>query len=466
MSVVEPASTAWWCEYLANGANPQEADELFQAQFKTLHPRYERVVFPPPLFDNGFLRHTATLAVELLDVLISIPNRIFKGDLGRWLQFQGVATSEAKFLLQLCTPRFLAMATEFARPDCLLTNKGVKIVEFNVAPPIGGIAICDRVREEFRLTAYHKLIQSHGIECSAPSTGARWAETIRRLARFSATQDSPLFFEALADPSELAETIPQHADFVRIIEGAGFEHAVGLIGDLDVRSDAVWFKDKRVHVVFTAFTYSELRRFRVPEKLVLQLANADDRQQVDFICPPTHVLFDNKINLELLTSPTYRHYFSTSELDLIDAHLLPTRRLSTETFDDAMRDRLGYVLKPTREFGGAGVSVGSNENSESWEAKLKQALAGPDLFILQRVAPTLWRHDSTRGVDPQLFCLGPMVFGHQYAGALVRGVAERTDIPIINSAMGAAIGAAMSCAQPLAPAASTNSINARAIDRH
>jgi hypothetical protein len=377
----------------------------------------------------------------------SIPERIFRDDYAAWLRFQGCPPLEAAFLQQLCTPRCVETATHFARPDCVITPDGFRIVEMNIAPPIGGIADCDRIVQEFRATPFAQYLESKGVRVDAPRTLGCWGKALREVARASEGNPSPMFFEALADPSEIALPNAQHADFVQGIREHGFRHCRGNIKDLHHRDGGVcFFGETRVDLVFTAFTYAELRAFEVPHQLTLDLAAADSAGQVDFIAPPVNIVFDNKCNLELLTDPDLARHWTKDERRLITRVLPRTQRLREDRLLMALHRRASLVLKPARQFGGAGIVVGSNCTDAQWSARLHAALASGEAHVVQDTVRSLFRHDidfGTKRVTYEL-CAGPMYFGQENAGVFLRLMTARDGVvPVINAARGAHIGAAI-----------------------
>ncbi len=450
MNPIDPLQQLAWREHGAQAGDLQAEDAGFQAQFHRVSPRYEPVIYPLPLFSASFLDDLVHSGRAVLALILSIPQRIYGGDYAAWLRFQGCPDDEAAFLLPMCTARSIEVATRFARPDCLLTPEAFRIVEMNIAPPIGGIADCDRMVTEFRASPFGRHLAGQGVKAQAPDTLACWGDAVRAVARASAARRGqgvePLFFEALADPAEVAQANAQHADFVQGIRDSGFRHCKGNVQDLCVRDDGVYFGEQRVDLVFTAFTFSELQTFKVPRRLVLDLVAADAAGLVDFIAPPVNILFDNKCNLELLTSPEYARHWSDAERQLIARTLPLTQRLRQERLSTALEQRESLVLKPTRQFGGAGVVVGANCTDAQWRAELDRALASGEPCVLQETVHELFRLEVDCGGAPVRYevCAGPMYFGNRDAAVFLRLMPARDGVvPVINAARGARMGVAL-----------------------
>jgi glutathionylspermidine synthase len=398
-------------------------------------------VFPPPIFFHSFIDDLANTSLSLLNIIASIPSRFFQNNFHDWLDFLGVDATEAEFLLRLCSPRFMNMATQFARPDFLITEDGARVVEINISAPIGGMNTCDPFVEEFRKTGYYAYLQAIGANLYSPSVSKIWNQAFLEVSRTGSKIESPILFEAIANPNDI-DSGRKH--FVNMVKQAGFTVISGLIQQLEVTTNGIYFRNQRINTIFTMFTWSELRRF-VPFELVIDLAEADEAGLVDFIAPPTSAFFDHKANLELLTSDVYSVYFSDTERELITRYVPRTFRLKEDRIGHVLRDQDELVLKPASEYGGKGIMFGNQVSKRSWEHAIMMAAQKPNTFICQEKVANLWRYSIAGGdsSNQYLVCLGPMIFGHQYAGTLLRQSIDHGVAPVINAAQGAEAGTAL-----------------------
>lgn len=431
-----------WEEFLrTTNSSGEEMREHFRSTFERIHPDYAAVSFPPLVFRPSFARELTSVSLQIIDLITSIPQRMFGGNLQRMMQYQGIEVEEAAHLLEFWNPRFRRMATHFARPDYLLTHRGFELVEFNIAPPVGGIGICDDVRTAFLDSPWFRFLRERGIDCVAPWTTEVWRRSILSACRRAHQLERPLLLEATADPMEdLANDFTQPS-FVRMVADSGFDLLTGPIQALDISHRGVFFEGRRIDIVFTCFTSSEARRY-VSRDLLQRLAQADTKGLVDFIAPPLNRVFDSKVNLAILSSAEFQQRCTPQERRLLREHVPPTFRLDADTAGLARRHPADYVLKPAVEFGGKGVVIGASVPSGHWHACLEEALQGPECFVLQQVI-----HDCLTvevegpgGFRPHTVCISPMLFGREYAGALIRHASCATEIPVINCAQGAAFG--------------------------
>jgi hypothetical protein len=107
---------------------------------------------------------------------------------------------------------------------------------------------------------------------------------------------------------------------------------------------------------------------------------------------------DHKSCWEVLTDPEIAgRYFGEEERRVFQHHVLWTRVLADrrttlprgETGDllpFARAEREWLVLKPSRGYGGEGVTIGQTLTQGEWDAALDAALADPEVWVLQRLA--------------------------------------------------------------------------------
>jgi uncharacterized circularly permuted ATP-grasp superfamily protein len=107
---------------------------------------------------------------------------------------------------------------------------------------------------------------------------------------------------------------------------------------------------------------------------------------------------DHKSCWEVLTDPDIAgRYFSEEERRVFQHHVLWTRVLADrrttlprgeigDLLPFARQEREWLVLKPSRGYGGEGVTIGQTLSQAEWEAAIDAALADPEVWVLQRLA--------------------------------------------------------------------------------
>lgn len=425
-----------WGKY-RESVGPEAAREDADAFAAGIYRKGWPHIFPPPLFSSEFVDELSYAARTVVGLLQAIPERLFGGSIAAWMEFQGLAPEESDLLTRSLNKRNLQMASQFARPDFVLTASGPKVVEVNVSAPLGGMNTVDPYVKQFRSSGYFRHLQEAGYDVSAPEMRSIWGEAFRSLVRPRQSDGRPVVFEAIADGNDINSG--RHA-FEKLVGSFGFAYANGLVQDLDVRADGVYYEGRRIDVVFTMYTWLETRKF-VPSEVTIRLMEADAAGLVDFIAPPTSALFDHKANLELLTSDSFAECFTEAERDFIRRYVPRTFRVTEGTASEALADRSRMVLKPGSDYGGRGIVFGDQVSDEEWTTAIGAAAAGSG-FICQQRLEELWTSQGFNGTEYRDYyvCLGPLVFAGEYAGTFVRWADAASGNLVINVKQGAEAG--------------------------
>jgi len=436
--VLDQTCNALWTDFqIQTGADPHLERVTFR---RWMCRRSFTHLFPPPILDPIQFESLERDTLQILKIIRSIPERFYGGDIQRWLDFLLIRGDEAALLLRLQTPRFQMMATQFVRPDFILTVDGPKLVEMNVSTPIGGMHTSGPYQEAFARSEYSKYLARLGIKLESPDLAAIWTKAFQDVARKCAGNRAPVLFAATANPTD---RFTGRQTFMNMASNAGFAVLSGPFRELEIDDSGVSIEGERIDAIFTMFTWSELRR-HVPLNLVSQLAELDEKGLVDFIAPPGSALFDNKANLELLSSNIYDSNFTSDERGLLDKYIPRTFRLDVGSRSRALASQDALVLKPTSECAGRGVIVGRHCNRDTWLNAIEAASQSKQLHVCQETIPPLLPITVTDGAQSNAYfmSLGPMVFGSRHAGTYVRQAPDRGIIPILNQSVGAEAGIA------------------------
>ncbi len=435
-TLLAPELTDSWGKYQET-VGPETARKDADAFAAGIYRKGWPHIFPPPLFSTGFVDELSYAARTVVGLLQAIPERVFGGDIAAWMEFQGLAREESDLLTRSLNKRNLHMASQFARPDFVLTTSGPKVVEVNVSAPLGGMNTVDPYVQQFRGSGYFQYLQEAGYDVSAPEMRSIWGQAFQSLVRPRESAGRPVVFEAIADSADINSG---RQAFERLVGSFGFGYANGLVQDLDVRADGVYYEGRRVDVVFTMYTWLETRKF-VPAEVTVGLMEADAAGLVDFIAPPTSALFDNKANLELLTSDSFAESFTEAEREFVRRYIPRTFRVTEGTAAEAIAHRSRMVLKPGSDYGGRGIVFGDQVSDEEWTAAIGAAAAESG-FICQQRLDQLWTSRAFNGAEYRDYyvCLGPLVFGGEYAGTFVRQADTASGNLVINVKQGAEAG--------------------------
>ncbi|MEU1626339.1 hypothetical protein ABZ746_13640 [Streptomyces sp. NPDC020096] len=426
---LEPRAVAAWTDFAATAdAEPDRARFL-----DSIHRPNWRHMYPPQFFTTAAADGTATTGVRLAELVAGFPRRVFGDDLAAWAEYLGVPAEDADLMCTaLRSPRLRRAATSFMRPDLLVTDDGLKLVEMNVATSLGGLSTLAPYTAAARDSAYNRFLERRGLGLRGPDTSKVWLEMFAGLVR-GRGEGPPHVFEAIANPADIDSG---RRFFVDMIRSAGYEISCGLVTDLELTDEGAYFEGRPVDVVVTMYTWHESKNFVPPER-TRALMELDTAGKLDFIGSPAAALFDNKANLELLTAPEFDSHLRADERALVRAHVPPTFRLRAQTADRAITDRERLICKPASAYGGKNVAFGCAMDDRQWRSLVRERLADQrERYVLQeRLHPSVVELPGTTPPEREVV-LAPLVFGGRYAGVFLRQSPPKSDSPI-NASNGA-----------------------------
>jgi hypothetical protein len=108
--------------------------------------------------------------------------------------------------------------------------------------------------------------------------------------------------------------------------------------------------------------------------------------------------FDHKSCWELFSDDRFGHFFTPAQWRIFNRHILWTRLIrETKTTQEAGRtvdlvpyvrnNRESLVVKPNRQFGGVGVTIGPETTAARWDEVIQEAVTHPYTYVVQRYTP-------------------------------------------------------------------------------
>ncbi|MEP7213987.1 MAG: hypothetical protein ABI791_12975 [Acidobacteriota bacterium] len=148
-------------------------------------------------------------------------------------------------------------------------------------------------------------------------------------------------------------------------------------------------------------------------------------------------LVHKKAIFAVLTNEKYAHLFDEAELAAIKEHVPWTRKFRAEkTFNAGSEIDLvewtrsnasKLVLKPNDDYGGHGIVIGWQSNSDEWDSAIETALGNGDYVVQERVKtakemfPMIFdQYQGTWGFVEQLVDLDPLLFNGVVGSAFTR----------------------------------------------
>jgi hypothetical protein len=401
-----------------------------------------------------FLGHeeAAQLTADLAQVrsaLVSLPDRMFGGDLGAFARGAGMAEVQVSAILRSRSTE----VTRRSRADMYLEADGFRLLELNMGSALGGVDHANFCRSLLEHPFLAKFAEDHRLEY----VDAVEEQVNDIMVESGSPPGSHPFVVACEWPGptwdRLAPVMTRRTARLREL---GVDIYPCHLGQLQVRDDGVWLDDRHVDVINRLFLIEDLVADPDPWPLVGPVLDAAERGQVSMLTPLDSGLYSSKGALAMLSDPENRPLFDQAELDSLDRVLPWTRMVRpgpvtlddgrrVELLDHALAHRDDLVLKPTAMHAGIGLVAGWSEDvtAESWEEQIRAAMDGP--YVLQRKAravPELFPADEG---DPTPWTVTWGVFSvlSGFGGVYARATPFEADAAATNFAAGAYVGSCL-----------------------
>jgi len=373
----------------------------------------------------------AWLSVGISDLIRSIPRRVFGDDAGRIDRFYGVGDP---LLVELLLDPPNGIEGALSRGDLIRGASGLRCIEWNVIPDLGGWETGFLARLHLANPATAALLRELGAEVTYHDTvRILFAHILAEVERLDLDPHTSLnvafavnpeagsarYFAALAAHAEeeLAAVLAAAERPLRpriflcrsaalMLDGGGCRLELG---------------GEPVHAVVEMTTEITTQPvFRAFKAGTVALFNG-----------PLWRLLSDKRNIALLSDESVDADYSREERELIRRYVPWTRlvRRASTSFDGttvflpefAKAERERLVLKDSLLYGGQEVHLGHATPPDRWAEILERALATDHWVVQEYVRPLpLLFQEGDDGCSVHDVVWGPFVFGHRYAGTILR----------------------------------------------
>jgi hypothetical protein len=386
----------------------------------------KRLLDRPLFIAEAEIRAAAADATDLFGVLVSLPDRLFGGDLGAYCERIGLDARRSAYLRRLGggTPPM------HGRADLYHDGTSLKMLEFNIGSPMGGTDRCEISRALLEVPAFAEFAAEHGL--GYVHTGERVAAILREVAAPVTGGRDPVVALIEADgglPAFFQHILANQA----MMRRQGIDFRYGEVGQLATRGDKLVLDGTPIDVVLRYFDVNQLCETPDSEAVMEPIFRAHEAGTAVIFTPLESELFGNKGALAMLSDPAYSHAFTEEEKALVDRFLPWTRPVedTTTIVDGQETGLLAYcrdnqadlILKPMGDYGGHGSYVGWQTSPKDWE----EALAGVVSrgYIVQRrvVGRREKVVERNSGVlEDWLAVWDVFLTPHGYAGSHIRAV--------------------------------------------
>lgn len=444
MSLVPPlGENAITARFLARwaGKPPGRLREM-AAELKLPFSFGNRFLTRPAFLDDGQRRRMETDVGSLLDLLFTLPKRLFDGNLTAMADAVGLTPAQAEAIVRTATDH----PVKLARADLFDDGQAHKLFEFNVSSALGGWDIAVLNRWLLRDPDLASFVDDEGLLFADTLVG--FAEVIREACAGLDCPSRPVV--ALVDWPSSYPTFRHILDFMaRSLEPFDIA-AIGChAGQLVARNGHLFVDGRHIDVVYRFIQLADLLDGPDAPAVVEPIIAAAERDTARLVTGFSAGLFASKASLALLHDDDHRDVFTAAERDLVDRILPWTKTLHPgETFvggeptslvDYVLANRSELVIKPPLMHSGLGVVLGWKTDDRTWRDAVRSGVRSR--FVVQRrVRPVAERFpdgDAASGSSRLVLNWGVFVAGEGYRGAFVRALPD-PDPGLINIATGAA----------------------------
>ncbi len=380
-------------------------------------------------------------------LLVSLPDRLFDGDLGAFAGATGMTGPQTDAVRRSVT----GAPTALGRADFYADATGFRLLEFNLGSTVGGLDNAELNRAFLRHPLVSEFVWAHRL--GYRDTLQDMVDTMLAECSTDGLPERPVV--ALADWPTSFPSLRRRLGFLaERMSPMGIDARPCHVGQLTARRDGVFLDGTRVDIVYRLFMIEDLvdaDSLSVVEP-VLRAAEAGT---VALFTALDAELYGSKGALAMLSDERYRAAFGPAERELLDRFLPWTRPLRPGTVavgsetvaavEYAREHRDDLVLKPTLLHGGSGVVCGWTVDDSTWRKHLDDAMDGP--FVLQqrvRPVPELFPDEDAASLRPWVLNWGAFLVRAGYGGAFLRGVTD-AEVGVVGMGVGAS---AACCFQP------------------
>ena len=418
-------------------------------------PFAERLLTRPAFLEGGERRQLEADLLGIYDLLTSLPERLFDGDVERYCLAVGFDPAHVRLARRTSAEWPPPLV---GRADLYRDREGYKLLEVNLGSAMGGFQIAEVNRLMLRAEVVRAFVERERL--SYTDTMPLLADMVRRRHHRGA---SPVV--ALADwPDAFPYWEPMLRGMAAQFQELGLDARPCHLGQLRAAGGGLALDGVPVDVVFRYFGLAQAARDAEALALVEPLVSACERGQVELFTPLTTTLPASKRALALLSEERHRDAFSGAEQALIDRFLPWTRDLQdgsvhvdgtvVELRDYCLQCRDSLILKPGHLWGGVGVVPGWTVGEREWKAALDEAWNGP--FVVQRrvlPAPEPFLDVDTGELEPWLVLFGVFVADRDYGGCFIR-CSRNLDEGVVAFDHGAWVGTCFHAAEDQAESGS------------
>lgn len=346
---------------------------------------YGGLIVARPMFVNeADLRRAAEDVAGAFDLVASLPDRLFDGDMRRY----GAAIGMDQRSIDVMSRGATGAPPRNCRADMIYDGTSFKMLELNAGSELGGSDTYELNRGVLEVNAFREFADRHQL--SYVSTGSKINEVLRKVAEPVTGGRDPVVAVIEWTGGLVPATLYQ--SFQAVMAAEGLEVLLAEVHQVSNQNGKLYFEGRPIDVALRYFTLTQACADPNAEALIDPILRAHDAGGTVLYAHLETTRCAYKDNLAMLSDVRNRHAFSAAEAALIDRVLPWTRRLEAgptevegETVDlirYCLAHREHLILKPHAGLGGYGAVAGWDVTDEEWAKTL--ADSGQGAFLVQR----------------------------------------------------------------------------------
>lgn len=412
---------------------------------------------PRPLFvADREMRDFAADLMELLDLLAALPERLFDGDVDRFLAALGITGRQAAWSRRLGGG---AAPPHFGRCDMNHDGTGFKLLEFgNGSESAGWDRAGEAPKAMLEVDEFAAFAAEHGL--GYVDSGRVMADVLRGIGAAAAPGRDPVYVivEGIGGLEHFGEFWRVTA---RMLQGYGLDVHVAELGDLSERGGTIHLGSLPVDVVYRCFEVDQVCDDD-SAALLEPVCRAHDEGSLVVWSTMANNIYGDKGCLALLSGESWRDVYTPAERELIDRVLPWTRWVTAASLRDeefvthCRTHREQLFLKPTGRYGGIGAVPGWRVSDQEWWRALRDG-AEQGSIVQQAVPPAVEAvvDPVTGRTEPWNAVWSAFYTPQGYAGSLARLLPAAGDA-VISASHGGSVAAVFTYDQPAAAPATTS----------
>lgn len=403
---------------------------------------------PWPTFINRETKESFREAgVKIFNLHKELFKRVFNNDPRKISDFYEITLPLAKLQLEGVSDDHLQQMV--SRGDFILASSGLKCIEFNVTPNLGGWQvpvweslylnnhIINQFLKENHITTKNEnllyLLLEHVID-----------SCIEKVPAYNGEWNIALVVKGFREITVTSTGLYLNNLYQRIWQKK-YDNVTGQLflcdyQDLKVTDNYLYYKEKRIQTVIEMYqgmvTPGVFKVFKAGNICLLN--------------GPITELLSSKLNLALLSNHEETGVFTTEEKHTIDKYVPWSRKMvaGRTTYkgekiclqDFILENREKLILKPAIGYGGENIRIGKKTPGKEWEKVVKKALNERKWMVQEWVEPLPGVYlAGENNYEKHDVVLGFFVFGSRYGGAWARIMPQKSSKGIINCHQGAAV---------------------------